>query len=182
MDGDGKMFYIIVGIITFIAFILLIITIYYNKFQFAIIKIEEAENNTDLFLQKKLDLIKRIIPIIKDLLKNKKLFNNFEEEFDKYNHFELNEKLSSMYNDLFKVLDENEKLLKSEQIINIIEELNYNEEDLVASVKFYNDTVVDFNKLIVSFPSNVIRLLFRYKKKDFYNHEKREMYEILKEK
>ena len=44
MDGDGKMFYIIVGIITFIAFILLIITIYYNKFQFAIIKIEEAEN------------------------------------------------------------------------------------------------------------------------------------------
>ena len=43
-----------------------------------------------------------------------------------------------------------EKLLKSEKIVNIINEFNDNEEDLVASIKFYNDTVVDFNKLIKS--------------------------------
>ena len=86
-----------------------------------------------------------------------------------------------MDNNIFKILDDNEKLLKSEKIINIINEFNDNEEDLVASIKFYNDTVVDFNKLIVSFPSNIIRLIFRYKRKEFYNHEKREIYEILKD-
>ena len=89
--------------------------------------------------------------------------------------------MSKIDNILFKTLDDNEKLLKSEKIVNIINEFNDNEEDLVASIKFYNDTVVDFNKLIVSFPSNVIRLIFRYKRKEFYNNEKREIYEILKD-
>ena len=35
-----------------------------------------------------------------------------------------------------------------------------NEIELVAAVKFYNDTVVTFNQLIVSFPSNIIRFVF----------------------
>ena len=77
------------------------------------------------------------------------------------------------------------KSVKKEETQDISNFENYelvdNEEDLVASIKFYNDTVVDFNKLIVSFPSNIIRLIFRYKRKEFYNHEKREIYEILKD-
>ena len=97
------------------------------------------------------------------------------------NHFELNELLKRSYNEFFKTLDDNEKLFKSEALTQIIEELNSNEIDLVAAVKFYNDTVVTFNQLIVSFPSNIIRLFFGYRKKEFYNHEKREIYEILKD-
>lgn len=175
------MFYIIVGSITFIAFILLIIVIYYNKFQFSIIKIDEAEENAEIFLNKKYELIKRIVPIIRKELKDKELVSEIDEDFESLNHFEFNDKLSKIDNNIFNILDDNEKLLKSEKIINIINEFNDNEEDLVASIKFYNDTVVDFNKLIVSFPSNIIRLIFRYKRKEFYNHEKREIYEILKD-
>ena len=78
-------------------------------------------------------------------------------------------------------MDDNEKLFKSESLVRIVEELNANEINLVAAVKFYNDTVVTFNQLIVSFPSNILRLFFGYKKKEFYNHEKREIYEILKD-
>ena len=175
------MFYIIVGSITFIAFILLIIVIYYNKFQFSIIKIDEAEENAEIFLNKKYELIKRIVPIIRKELKDKELVSEIDDDFESLNHFEFNDKLSKLANNIFKILDDNETLLKSEKIINIINEFNDNEEDLVASIKFYNDTVVDFNKLIVSFPSNIIRLIFRYKRKEFYNHEKREIYEILKD-
>src|SRR5574344_1965970 len=106
------MFYIIVGGITFLALILLVIAIFYNKFQFAIIKIEESENNTDLFLHKKYDLIKRVCPIIESELKKKKLFSTIEE-ITNLNHFELNDKLNKLYTDLFKILDDNEKLFKS---------------------------------------------------------------------
>lgn len=175
------MFYIIIGSITFISFILLIIVIYYNKFQFSIIKIDEAEENAEIFLNKKYELIKRIVPIIRKELKDKELVSEIDDDFESLNHFEFNDRLSKIDDKIFKILDDNEKLLKSEKIINIINEFNDNEEDLVASIKFYNDTVVDFNKLIVSFPSNIIRLIFRYKRKEFYNHEKREMYEILKD-
>lgn len=175
------MFYIIVGCVTFIAFILLVIVIYYNKFQFSIIKIEEAENNSDIFLNKKYELIKRVAPIIRKELKKKTLLSEIDDNMESLNHFELNDKLSKIDNDLFKILDENEKLLKSNKVISIMDEFNDNEDDLVASIRFYNDTVVDFNKLIVSFPSNIIKVIFRYKRKEFYNHEKRQMYEILKE-
>ena len=175
------MFYIIVGSITIIAFILLIFAIYYNKFQFIIIKIDEAEENADILLKKKKELIERCIPIIKDELKLKEFIPEINDINEEMNHFEMNEKLTECYHKLFQKLDDNDKLYKSEKLVSILEELNDNEVDLAASVKFYNDSVVDFNKLILYFPSNIIRLLFGYKKKEFYSHEKREMFEILKD-
>lgn len=171
------------GCIVVIALILIVIIICHNRFKFAIIKIEEAENNIDIFLQKKYDLLCRTRPIIKKELKFEEFLEEMEDFKDKeYNHFEENNLLKDYYNKLFKTLDENEKLYKSEALISIIEEINDNEEDVVAGIKFYNDSVVIFNQLISSFPSNIIRLLFHYKKKEFYNNEKREIYEILKEK
>lgn len=176
------MFYIVVSSITILAFILLIFAIYYNKFQFAIIKINEAEENADLYLNKKFDLLKRCSPIIRKELKKKKILEGVEQiSIEELNHFELNDALNKSYNDLFKVIDDYEKLLKSESLIGILNELNDNEEDLMASIKFYNDTVVEFNRLISSFPSNIIRLFFRYKRKDFYSQEKQEIFEILKD-
>lgn len=173
---------IILGSIVLIALLIMVIVIIHNKFQFSIIKIEEAENNIDILLQKKLELLKRSRPIIKKELKLDDFLDNLEGVEDKeLNHFELNSTLKEAYNTLFQTLDDNEKLFKSDSLISIINEVNHNEIDLVAAVKFYNDTVVVFNQLIVSFPSNIIRLLFRYKKKEFYNNEKREIYEILKD-
>ncbi len=174
---------IILGSIVFVAIILLIIVIYHNRFKYAIIKMEEAENNIDLFLQKKIDLLSRMRPLIMKELKLKEFLEEIEDMKEKeLNHFQMNDLLRNYYNELFSVLDDNEKLFKSEAITEIINEVNYNEEDLVASIKFYNDTVVIYNQLIVSFPSNIIRLFFHYKKREFYSHEKREIYEILKEK
>ncbi len=176
------MFYIIVGGITFIAFILLIIVIVYNKFQFCIIKIEEAESNIGISLTKKLELIKRAIPIIKEELKEKEFLEgaiNLNEEL--LSHFELNNALTEISKKLFATIDDNDKLYKSEALVKILNEYNNNEIDLVGTIKFYNDTVVDYNHLILAFPSNIVRHIFGYKKKEFYSHEKREVFEILKE-
>ena len=52
----------------------------------------------------------------------------------------------------------------------------------MGAIKFYNDTVVDFNRLVASFPSKIVAFIKRYRKKEFYNNEKREMFEILNEK
>ena len=173
---------IILGAIVAVAIICLIFVIFHNKFQISIIKMEEAENNIDLLLQKKWDLLKRTKPIIeKELRLDSFLEQITDTDIPDLSHFELNDLLKQAFNEFFKVLDDNEKLFKSESLVRIIEDLNANEIELVAAVKFYNDTVVTFNQLIVSFPSNIIRLFFGYKKKEFYNHEKREIYEILKD-
>ena len=46
---------------------------------------------------------------------------------------------------------------------------NDNEEQIVGAIKFYNDTVVDFNQLVMSFPANMVAFIKRYKKKSFRN-------------
>ena len=174
---------IILGVIVLIALVFLIVIIYYNKFQFTIIKMDEAENNIDILLQKKLDLLKKCQPIIKKSVKDIEFMDDIEEFINnKPNHFKLHNYLKTNYNLLFKILDDNDKLYKKKNLLSIVEDINENELDLVAAIKFYNDNVVIFNQLVMTFPSNIIKIFLGYKKRDFYNNEKREIFEILKNK
>ena len=76
------------------------VTISYNKFRFAIIKIDEAENNIEVLLKKKVDLLDRTRPIIKKELK----MDNFIEDIEflkesEINHFEMNNSLKKYYDE-----------------------------------------------------------------------------------
>lgn len=173
---------IILTILVVISLLLFIFVIINNRFQLSIIKIEKAEEDIELYLQKKQDLLSRTKPILKKELKTKKVLEEIEDIPENANNFELHNILKSSYNELFKILDENEKLLKSDNLVKILDSLNTNEENIIGAIKFYNDTVVGFNQLIVTFPSSLVAFFKRYKKKDFYNNEKREIFEILNEK
>ena len=173
---------IILTIIVVISLLLFIFVIINNRFALSIIKIEKAEEDIELYLQKKQDLLSRTRPILKKELKTKKVLLELDNISENANNFELHNILKSTYNELFKILDENEKLLKSDNLVKILDSLNSNEENIVGAIKFYNDTVVEFNQLIATFPSSVVAFFKRYKKKDFYNNEKREIFEILNEK
>ena len=171
---------IILIIITIISFLLLLFVIFKNKFNFAIVKIEEAEDNLLIYLDKEKDLIERAIPVIKKELK----YDEYLSELDDYNKdtmnlFQLNKILSHSYNELMSTIDDNDKLLKSDTINKILLDLNSNEENRIGTIKFYNDSVVYFNKLVRSFPSNIVGLLCRYRKKDFYTDEDKEINEII---
>lgn len=173
---------IILTVIVIISILSFLFVMYNNKFQLAIIKIDKAEEDIDIYLEKKKNLLERTRPIIKKELKVDNVFEDLDNDFENLNNFETHNTLKSIYNELFKTLDENEKLLKSESLVKILEDLNDNEENIVGAIKFYNDTVVEFNQLIVSFPSAIIAFFKKYKKKDFYNNEKREIFEILNDK
>ena len=176
------MYEVIIGVIIFLCFFFFFITVINNRFKLAIIKIDKAEEDINIYLQKKKELLDRTKPIINKELK----IENFLNEIDLYNddmsNFDKNDLLKRQYNNLFKVIDENEKLYKSEPLMSIFSCLNENEENVVGAIKFYNDTVVNYNKLVISFPSNIISLFKGYKKKEFYNNEKREIFEILNKK
>lgn len=173
---------IIIGVIVVISFLSFLFVIYNNKFQLVIIKIDKAEEDIDIYLQKKKGLLDRCRPIIQKELKIQDCLEGLDDSFENKNNFETHMALKKIYNDLFRTLDENEKLFKSESLCAILEELNNNEENIVGAIKFYNDTVVEFNRLIVSFPSKIVAWIKRYSKKDFYNNEKREIFEILNQK
>lgn len=173
---------IIIGCIVVISFLSIIVVMFNNKFELASIKIEKAEQDIDLYLKNKMELLNRTRPIVKKALKTKEFMEDLDTIPVDLDNLTTHITLKKVYNELFKVLDEHEKLYKSEALLKILDELNDNEEDIIGAIKFYNDTVVDYNKLVVSFPSNIIALFKRCKKLEFYNNEKREIFEILNEK
>lgn len=175
------LYFIIILIIVLAVFGILVIH-FYNQFQLSFIKIDEAENNIELLLDKKLDLFSRIATLLEKILKEKETpfleINQLKTK--KLNHFEMRDALNKKQLELNEILDQNIKLNDDEPLQNLLNDLTDIETDLEAATKYYNDNVVLYNKLIRCFPSNLLGLFLRYKRKEFYQDEKKEIFEILK--
>jgi len=176
--------YFIISIIIFCSLIGIIIINTYNKFQFALIKIEEAENSIDNLLRKKKDLMYRFLPFIKDKdEQEEKQLKKMEELKNKtINNFELHHELIKNLHEINLMLDHQSEISANENFNSLKDELMETNEDIDASIKYYNDNVVKYNRLIKCFPSNLTKLIFKFKEKEFYSNAKEEPYEILKTK
>ena len=171
---------IIIAIVIVVCILLILILLGKNKFNFSIIKIEEAESNIEIYLEKKRNLLERAIPVLKKELKQDDFLKSLDKlDKDVLNHFQINTLLHNAYLELLGIIDENEKLLKSKTITKIVRDLDSNEQNRIGSIKYYNDNVTNFNKLVNSFPTSIIAFFCRYKNKDYYNDEDKEIDELL---
>ena len=178
------MIYTGILIITLVALLLLIIIIYYSKFSFIKEKIKISEESIESSLVKKIDILKEFIPLlIKQSKKHKKTIDlkEIDDDLKIDDYYELYASLSDYYIDIKSVIDDNEKLLKKDDIKRLYASFNGNEENLLASLKYYNDSVLKYNKLCSTFPSNIFGFIFRCKKKGLYYIKQQEMYKILNE-
>jgi hypothetical protein len=172
----------IIGIIIAILGIILIILVnQYNKFQWTNVLVDKGETNLDLAFTKKHDILMRYLDILKD---NK--INIPDEEYDKYNTLntkqsitKVNKEIEELTNYISKIMDDNEKLLKKEAIVNINKELNEVNVIINGGKKYYNDNLVLYNHLCNAFPSNLIAKLNKYKEKDFLDGEMKDELKIL---
>lgn len=176
------MLYIVIGILVVLAIIIVCAIVIYNKFQLTFIKIDEAENNIDLLLEKKLDFFNRMVPLLEqEKVENDQAFFEIKKfKSQKWNHFQMRDALEKKTKELNEILDLKAELVKNKSIASLLDELVDVNTDLDAAIKYYNDNVVIYNKLIRCFPSNLLGLILRYKNKEFYSDEKEEMFEILK--
>ena len=157
---------IIIAIVIVVCILLILILLGKIKFNFSIIKIEEAESNIEIYLEKKRNLLERAIPVLKKELKQDDFLKSLDKlDKDVLNHFQINTLLHNAYLELLGIIDENEKLLKSKTITKIVRDLDSNEQNRIGSIKYYNDNVTNFNKLVNSFPTNIIAFFSKYKKK-----------------
>ena len=68
-----------------------------------------------------------------------------------------------------KYKEEYPKLKSVEGFMKIDIALNESEAEIVAFRKYYNDIITDYNKLVKSFPTNIIALLFKFKSKLYFD-------------
>lgn len=146
----------------------------YNKFNELSIRINEAEANIDNILRNKYDAIQRAVSIIKG---NTKIDEEIFEEIvklrsRKISNFDLDRKLVTATNELFKLKEIHKELFDtSDELKKIIKLIKSDDERIITLKEYFNNNVTKYNKLIISFPTNIVALLNKYKTKLFFDRK-----------
>ncbi len=164
-------FIVLTSILIAISLLIIWLATSYNQFQVLIIRINEAEANIDSVLRKRFDLLNKSIDIIKANTDSK---DNVLEQIvklrsRKLSNFELDRKLYDALKEFEKYKNEYPKLKNVESFMKIDISLNESEAEIVAFRKYYNDIITDYNKLVKSFPTNIIALIFKFKDKLYFD-------------
>ena len=94
----------------------------------------------------------------------------------------LNRKLYDAINEFNEYKEKYDKLKTNEAFLKIDINLFESESEIVALRKYYNDIITDYNKLIKSFPSNLIALARNYPVKSYFDgnnlEEEKQMFKL----
>lgn len=166
-----SVFSIFLIIIIIVGVLLIAYVSIYNNYQNYIIRMNEAESFIDTTLRKRFDLLNKSIDIIKKTTKTKKevLVMIKDLKSVKLSNFELDRKLYDAINEFNGFKEEYEELKNNEEFIKVDLGIIESEAEMVASRKYYNDIITDYNKLVRSFPTNIVALISRYKVKPYFD-------------
>lgn len=143
----------------------------YNKYQIYVIRINEAEANIDSVLRKRFDLLNKSISIIKTVCTDEKdvLEMIVKLRSRKLTNFEFDRRLYESLNEFNRYGEKYPNLKKNENYMKIGFGLNETESEIIAFRKYYNDIITDYNKLVKTFPSNIVAKLCRYEYKTYFD-------------
>ena len=167
-------------------FVIIVLIIYKFKsigtdYDIVLRKIHDGENGIDELLQKKGEVMKKIVENINSINDNA-VFPDIDKIIKKKsdNALALDRDLGGYYHELKEYLLVNKSYIPDEVIGEKIKELEEIELDLEATKRFYNDNSNIFNELIDKFPSKIVGRKRGYDFKYLYSFDKEELFEILK--
>ena len=150
--------------------ILVVFVTTFNQFQDFTIRINEAEESIDAILRKRFDLLNKSIGVIKANCKEEKVLEDIVQiKSKKITNFELDRRLYESINEFNAYKENYPKLKELESYLKIEVSLIESESEIVSLRKYYNDIITDYNKMVKSFPSNIIALFFKFKSKLYFD-------------
>lgn len=163
---------VIYSLVVFIMICIILIWIIntYNKFQAFIIRINEAEASIDTVLRKRFDLLNKSIGIIETVTDEENVLEIIGKlRSKKLSNFDLDRSLYDAINEYSVYKEKYNDLKNNTDFLKIDIDLNSSEAEIVALRKYYNDIITDYNKLAKTFPSLLVALVFKYRKKTYFD-------------
>lgn len=159
-------------VISIILSLLLILSIIlYNKIQNVILNINEAEKEIDETLRNKFDIITNTI----ELIKNEKNIDDLlciKDEKDKnLSSFEFSRLLKEYEIRIVNLKDKIRKLTKNEVFIENINNFKKINIKIDSQIRYFDDNILIYNNLVKKFPTNIISIVFKHKKKQFFDNK-----------
>lgn len=170
------MYLIAIGII-FVLALFLIGT--YNSFIVLRNRIQEALSGIDIQLKRRADLIPNLVETVKGYAKHEKTVfsdvtkarsallsaQNIQEKAEADNM------LTGALKSLFAVAEAYPELKANKNFEELQRQLEDTEDKIAYSRQFYNSNVLDFNTKVEMFPSNLLAMIFSFKKFEFFEVE-----------
>lgn len=163
-------------VIVFFLIVLFLIIIGYNQ----LIKLRNMVNDQwsqiDILLKKRYDLIPNLVETVKGYAKHEKdtfeaVINARSKSASANSVIDLNianSELTGALNSLFALSEAYPDLKANTNFIDLQKNLKEIEDKIAYARQFYNDTVLKYNNKVEMVPTNIVALLFGFKKCTFF--------------
>lgn len=166
--------YIIAGGIVLIIIIYIIST--YNKLVSERLKVDNQWSQINIVLKQRADLIPNVVNTVSGYASHEKeIFIKISEARNRSISASNPEEgikaageLSNAIGRLFAVAEAYPELKANENFMDLQRQLSGLEKKIADFRQFYNDTVMRYNKNIVTFPPNIIASMFKFTERPFF--------------
>jgi LemA protein len=152
----------------------------YNRLVTLRNRVQEALSDIDVQSKRRFDLIPNLVETVKGYMQHEKnVLENVTKARaalmsagnDFHKKAEAENMISGALKSLFAVAENYPQLRASENFLRLQDELTDTENKMLASRRFYNTNVRDFNTAIQKFPTNLLANIFGFKTFEFFEAE-----------
>ena len=166
-------------VIILVVLVLLYLIYVYNRFITLRNRINNAWSQIDVQLKRRFDLIPNLMETVKGYMKHEKdtlkeitaARTSFMKATTPKEMARSENMLEGALKTVFAVAENYPKLQASENFMQLQEELSGTESKIAYARQAYNDSVLEYNDRIQTFPSKLIANLFSFKERDFFKTE-----------
>jgi len=157
-----------------------VIIIFYNKLVRKRNQVQYAFSGVDVALQKRGELIPNLVDSVKKYMSHEQNTLNkivelrnevFKTSSNSSERFEMENKLSGLLSSLMINVENYPDLKSNENMLQLQRSLNETEEQISASRRAYNASVININNAIQTLPSNILANAFSFKLHHYFKAE-----------
>ena len=162
-------------IIALAVLIVLMLINYFNKFVILGNRIDNSLSQIDVQLRKRADLVPNLIETVKGYAKHEKGIitevTNARKALlgatDITSRVKAGNQLQQALKSIFALAENYPNLKANENFLHLQQELAAIEDKVAYSRQFYNDSILDFNNSVESFPGNIFASIYGKREKKF---------------
>lgn len=173
------MIFIIILIVTLIISLLIWGIATYNRLVTERLKVQTQWSQIDVVLKQRFDLIPNLVETVKGYAAHEKetlqavadAHSRYLGSKDAEGQMKASTELSGAIGRLMALAESYPELKANQNFLHLQQQLASMEEKLANYRQFYNDTVLRYDRLLETIPTNLIAKMFHFKKEEFFKVE-----------